>query len=67
LGSFDGGDRVVVSVRHRGRGKISGVETDQAFAMLWTLRDGRAVRMEAYPTHAEALDATGLSEQKPPQ
>jgi ketosteroid isomerase-like protein len=58
----DGGDRVVVSVHHRGRGKISGIEIDQTFAMVWTLRDGRAVRMDMYPTQDEALKAAGLSE-----
>ena len=54
------GNRLVVMVRHRGRGRISGAEIDQTFAMVWTLRDGRAVRMEMYPTYDEALEASGL-------
>jgi ketosteroid isomerase-like protein len=58
----DGGDRVVVLVHHRGRGKISGIEIDQTYAMVWTLRDGRAVRMDMYPTQDEALEAAGLPE-----
>jgi ketosteroid isomerase-like protein len=58
----DAGDRVVVSIRHRGRGKISGIEVAQTFAMVWTLRDGRAVRMDMYPTRDEAVEAVGLSE-----
>jgi ketosteroid isomerase-like protein len=53
----DAGDCVVVMVHHRGRGKISGIEVDQRFAMVWTLRDGRAVRMDIYPTREEALEA----------
>jgi ketosteroid isomerase-like protein len=59
---FDAGDRVVVVVHHHGRGKISRIEVEQTVAMLWTLRDGRAVRMAIYPTRAEALEAAGLSE-----
>ena len=56
----DGGDRVALSVRHRGRGTLSGAEVDQTFGMVWTLRDGRAVGMEMYPTYDEALEAVGL-------
>ena len=62
---FDAGDRVVVMVSHRGRGKSSGIDIDQRFAMVWTLRDGRAIRMDMYPTLDEALEAVGLSEQRP--
>jgi ketosteroid isomerase-like protein len=57
----DAADRVVVVVHHRGRGKISGIEIDQRFAMVWTLRDGRAIRMDMYGTRDEALDAVGLA------
>jgi ketosteroid isomerase-like protein len=59
---LDAGDRVVVFVRHRGRGRLSGIDIDQTFAMVWTLRNGRAIRMDLYPTRAEALEAVGLSE-----
>jgi ketosteroid isomerase-like protein len=60
---LDAGDRVVVTVNHRGRGMRSGIEIDQTFAMVWTLRHGRAVRMALFPTRADALEALGLSEQ----
>ena len=59
---IDGGDRVLVMVRHSGRGKASGIDIDQRFAMVWTLRDGRAIRMDMYLTRAEALEAMGLKE-----
>ena len=59
---IDAGERVVVVVEHRGRGRISGIEVDQHFAMVWTLRDGRAVAMTMYRTRDEALKAVGLSE-----
>ncbi len=60
---IDAGDRVVVVIQHHARGRITHIEFDQNFAMIWTFRDGRAVRMELYPTRAEALEAVGLSEQ----
>ena len=56
----DGGDRVALSVRHQGRGTLSGIDVDQTFGMVWTLRNGRAVGMEMYPTYDEALEAVGL-------
>jgi hypothetical protein len=33
------------------------------FAQVWTLRDGKAIRMQMYASVAEALEAVGLSEQ----
>jgi ketosteroid isomerase-like protein len=58
----DGGEQVLVMVHHSGRGRISGIEVDQRFAMVWTVRNGRAVRMEMYLTREEALEAMGLGE-----
>jgi ketosteroid isomerase-like protein len=56
----DAGDRVVVWIHHTGRGKGSGIEIDQHFAQIWTLRDGRAAAMVMYPTFEEALEAAGV-------
>jgi ketosteroid isomerase-like protein len=58
---LDAGDRVVVVVHHAAQGMISGIEVDQRFAMVWTLRAGRAVRLDLYRTREEALEAAGLS------
>jgi ketosteroid isomerase-like protein len=38
-----------------------GIEVDQHFAMVWTLRDGRAPRMDTYGTREEALAAAGAA------
>ena len=59
----DAGERIVVMVHHRGRGKISKVDVDQRYAMVWALRGGRAERMDMYPTWEEALEAAGVGEQ----
>src|SRR5438128_2624443 len=47
---LDAGDRVLVMIHHTGRGRASGIEVDQRYAMVWTLRAGRALRMDMYPT-----------------
>jgi ketosteroid isomerase-like protein len=57
---IDAGDRVVSVVRQAGRGRVSGVEVEQRFAQVWTLRDGRIVRMDMYPDRGAALKAVGL-------
>jgi ketosteroid isomerase-like protein len=53
----DMGDRVVVTVRLRGRGRGSGVEIDALFFDVYTLRDGRIVRMDQFSERVEALEA----------
>jgi ketosteroid isomerase-like protein len=59
----EAGDRVFVAIHHTGRGRSSGIEVDQRYAMVWTLRAGRALRMDMYPTREEALAAAGLEGQ----
>jgi ketosteroid isomerase-like protein len=54
---LDTGDHVVVVFRFRGTGRESGVPIDERLAHLWTLRDGRAVRMAVHSTRDEALRA----------
>jgi ketosteroid isomerase-like protein len=56
----DSPDQVVVWVHQTGRGRGSGIEIDQHYAQVWTLRDGRAKGMVMYPTFEEALEAVGL-------
>jgi uncharacterized protein len=58
----DFGEAVLVMVRYTGRGESTGLELDQIFATVYTLRNGRTVTMKDYPTRATALEAAGLSE-----
>ena len=61
--TIDAGDRVVVMASLRGTGKDSGAEVHTpTFPIIWTIRDGQAIRMEAHPTRAAALEALGMSE-----
>ena len=55
-------DRVLVLITARGRGKGSSVEVEAQWAQLWTLREGKATRLEGFIDRAEALEAAGLRE-----
>jgi ketosteroid isomerase-like protein len=57
----DAGDKLVVVVRYRGRGRISGVEVNDLQHEVHTLRDGLCIRKIEFPTRAEALAAAGVS------
>lgn len=58
-----GGDQVLVFSREGGRGRGSGADVQtQPTAHLWTLRNGKAIRMRSYWERADALEAVGLSE-----
>jgi ketosteroid isomerase-like protein len=59
---IDAGERVVVIHRVRARGRGSGVQLEARSASVYTLRDGRVVRLVVYDEPAEALASVGLSE-----
>ena len=58
----DRGDSVVVTVLLRGRGRGSGVEIDARFYDVYTLRDGKIIRMDQFTERGQALEAAGLAE-----
>jgi ketosteroid isomerase-like protein len=60
---FDADDRIVVFVHTPARGKGSGVEVEFRPAHLWTMRAGKAVRLEVFPEREKALEAAGLAKQ----
>jgi hypothetical protein len=55
-------DRVVALTRQSGTGKGSGVPVELDLGLIYELKDGRVIRITNYLTHAEALEAAGLSE-----
>jgi ketosteroid isomerase-like protein len=60
---IDAGGEHVISVDHeRTRGRTSGVETELTQYAVWTVREGKIVRVVWLPTRADALQTTGLSE-----
>jgi ketosteroid isomerase-like protein len=54
---IDVGDRVVAVLRVYAKG--SGVDVERLDGALWTLRDGKCVRLDYYGSKAEALEAVG--------
>jgi ketosteroid isomerase-like protein len=60
---IDAGDQVISIVTTRARGRASGVEVEWKHnAGVWTIRDGKVVRVVWLPTREEALEAAGLRE-----
>jgi ketosteroid isomerase-like protein len=51
------GDRVIVPVKQRARGRGSGLEVEERFYQLFILRDGKVFRFEEYSQEAEARKA----------
>ena len=57
-----GEDRIVLLTRQTGTGKESGAPVEMNLGQVWEFEAGRVARVRAYLTHAEALEAAGLSE-----
>jgi ketosteroid isomerase-like protein len=56
------GDVVVAVLRYGGRAKLSGIETDETFGVVFTIRDRKIARGREYRTRDQALEAAGLQE-----
>jgi ketosteroid isomerase-like protein len=56
------GDRVFVMARFRGRGRASGAEVEGRHVEVYTLRDGKIIRVEEFSERGAALEAAGLRE-----
>lgn len=54
-------DRVVIALRSRGRGSLSGVAVDARVGQLWELEAGRLRRLTMFQSEREALEAAGAS------
>jgi ketosteroid isomerase-like protein len=60
---IDAGDgKVVLVARLSARGKGSGAPVERLDGMVWTIRDGKTVRLDYYGSRAEAFEAAGLPE-----
>jgi ketosteroid isomerase-like protein len=60
---FDcGPQRLITLDVVRARGKGSGIDMEARGAMLWTVREGKIVRVKMFQSKEEALEAVGLSE-----
>jgi ketosteroid isomerase-like protein len=59
---IDAGDRVVHSAHYRGRGRGSGIKVDARYYEVYTLREGKIIRVDEYTERIAALEAAGLRE-----
>ena len=59
---LDAGDKVVLAIRYRGRGRGSGIEVSDRLFEVHTFRDGQCVSKVDFANRAEALEAAGLSD-----
>jgi ketosteroid isomerase-like protein len=56
---IDEGDQVLAVIREREIGRASGVPVETAHLAVWTLADGKVVRMQVFDDRQQALDAVG--------
>jgi ketosteroid isomerase-like protein len=56
----DAGDQIVSVMRMKGR--MHELEVDEIWSQLWTVRNGRIVRVQAFASADSGLEAAGLSE-----
>ncbi len=59
---IEAGQQVVSVVTRRARGRASGIDVQQPGAVVWTVREGKIVRVVWFPTREEAREAVGLRE-----
>jgi ketosteroid isomerase-like protein len=58
---LDAGDHVVSVVTREARGRASGIEASARRAGVWTIRDGKVVRVVWFTSVEEARAAAGLA------
>jgi ketosteroid isomerase-like protein len=59
---IDHGDQVISVDIERARGRASGVATEMTQYAVWTIRDGRVIRVAWFSNREDALEAVGLAE-----
>jgi uncharacterized protein len=59
---IDAGEHVISLAHDRGRGRASGAEVEFTQYAVWTIREGKIVRVAWLGTRDEALEAAGMSE-----
>jgi hypothetical protein len=56
---IDAGEHVISVVTSRARGRVSGLEVE--CTGVWTIHEGKVVRVEWFESREEALEAAGLT------
>jgi ketosteroid isomerase-like protein len=58
----DAGDRVLAVIHEREIGRASGVPVEATHLAVWTLAEGKVIRLQVFDDRQEALEAVRLSE-----
>jgi ketosteroid isomerase-like protein len=56
------GESVVLAARITAKGRRTAIPVEQQVALIWTFRDGKALRVRAYASPSEAFAALGLAQ-----
>ena|ERR1700730_6955907 len=59
---YDAGESVVVAMHLTAKGRRTAIAVEQRTAATWAVRDGKVIRVRAYASLSEALQAMGLTE-----
>jgi ketosteroid isomerase-like protein len=59
---WEAGDSVVVALRLTAKGRQTAIAVEQRTGAVWTLREGKVIRVRAYASASEALQAAGIRE-----
>jgi uncharacterized protein len=57
---IEAGENVIATIHLTARGEHSGMEIDQHFFQVYTVREGKITRMVEFVDRASALEAAGL-------
>jgi ketosteroid isomerase-like protein len=57
---IDGGDKVVAVAQAVGSGPVSEIAVNEPFAFVFTFKDDRVVREQAFRNREEAVEAAGI-------
>lgn len=61
---LEAGEFVVTVVRLTAKGRHTDIAVEQRISQVWTIRDGKAVRVLTFGSLAQALAAAGLSSEQ---
>jgi ketosteroid isomerase-like protein len=59
---IDAGDHVVAVIREREVGRTRGAPVERTHLAVWTLADGKVIKLQVFDERQQALEAAGLRE-----
>ena len=57
---IDAGDQVLAVIREREVGRASGAPVESTHFALWTVADGKVIRLQVFDDRQQGLEAAGL-------